>query len=571
MNRLLTFNKNWGGLYARKSWGKITHTQTQQAIFNRLRSAEPSTEFDSNSWDPSESQSGRNVGGTPSVSSTWVPRVHVPYLSAFAFPVPSDLKAFSAISSRTRHRGAVRMEQEQEEQRLALCTLPTIQHSTVAPFSSDSRRIDGLPATTSRPAIRRHLYGTPSPLHYLPPSCSGSALLSLRHSRTFTSSAVSAAEADGEASTRRPRGRPRRDTSLASPPPSPDEPLDGLEENTVSRRPRGRPRRDPSLTTPPSSALSHDEALQGDHAIPRRPRGRPRRDASLVTPPSSALSYDVPLQGLEEEDALPPRPRGRPRRDASPSTAPTSPLAGEDASLDDDSDTPVLPRSRGRPRRDVSPPLVHEESDAPLLPRPRGRPRRQTSPQLVHEEPDVPMLPRARGRPKREASLLARHDVTAQDDTPKRPRGRPRRDASLGAAAQAENASDMFADAPIPGWPRTRLSHADVTDESDLRTMLRAAGFDSESDTDSTSDSESSRLESREEYPESDTDSTSHNESSRSASEEGSWDEYGRWHPREDTGSDTDSTSDSESSGSESSDEWNSDSDTESHRKKKKN
>ncbi|KAG6099327.1 hypothetical protein E4U30_006816 [Claviceps sp. LM220 group G6] len=102
--------------------------------------------------------------------------------------------------------------------------------------------------------------------------------------------------------TKRPRGRPRKDSinhaQAQEPPPS-------AQVAESPKRPRGRPRKDSinndqARDPPPSAQVAES---------PKRPRGRPRKDSVSK---SQAQDPATPAQAAES----PKRPRGRPRKDS---------------------------------------------------------------------------------------------------------------------------------------------------------------------------------------------------------------------------------------------------------------
>ncbi|KAG5977586.1 hypothetical protein E4U56_007336 [Claviceps arundinis] len=162
--------------------------------------------------------------------------------------------------------------------------------------------------------------------------------------------------------TKRPRGRPRKDSinhaQAQEPPPS-------GQVAESPKRPRGRPRKnsinnDQARDPPPSAQIAES---------PKRPRGRPRKDSinndQARDPPPSAQVAESPK-----------RPRGRPRKDS----------INNDQARDPPSSAQVAEspkRPRGRPRKDSvsksqaqDPATSAQAAESPK--RPRGRPRKGT-------------------------------------------------------------------------------------------------------------------------------------------------------------------------------------------------
>ncbi len=76
----------------------------------------------------------------------------------------------------------------------------------------------------------------------------------------------------------------------------------------LTKRPRGRPKKD-SLTTPTPTA--NDESVQSPS---KRPRGRPRKRPLPVQPATQASSIDVPVATNDASQQPAKRPRGGPRK-----------------------------------------------------------------------------------------------------------------------------------------------------------------------------------------------------------------------------------------------------------------
>ncbi|KAG6093525.1 hypothetical protein E4U14_000286 [Claviceps sp. LM454 group G7] len=162
--------------------------------------------------------------------------------------------------------------------------------------------------------------------------------------------------------TKRPRGRPRKDSinhaQAQEPPPS-------AQVAESPKRPRGRPRKDSinndqSRDPPPSAQVAES---------PKRPRGRPRKNSV-----SKSQAQDPATSAQVAES--PKRPRGRPRKNSINNDQSRDPPPSAQAA-----ESPKRPR--GRPRKnsvsksqaqDLATPAQAAESPK----RPRGRPRKDS-------------------------------------------------------------------------------------------------------------------------------------------------------------------------------------------------
>ncbi|KAG6028823.1 hypothetical protein E4U19_001319 [Claviceps sp. Clav32 group G5] len=208
--------------------------------------------------------------------------------------------------------------------------------------------------------------------------------------------------------TKRPRGRPRKDSinhgQVQDPPPS-------AQVAESPKRPRGRPRKD---SVSKSQAQTPSPSAQAAES-PKRPRGRPRKDSI-----NNGQAQDPPPSAQVAES--PKRPRGRPRKDSvSKSQAQDPPPSAQAA------ESPKRPR--GRPRKDSinngqardSPPSA-QVVESPK--RPRGRPRKDSidSDKSQDLSPSVQvseLLKQLRGRSRKDAPSRMRK-TPAETTTSKR-------------------------------------------------------------------------------------------------------------------------------------------------------
>ncbi|KAF2447679.1 hypothetical protein P171DRAFT_429299 [Karstenula rhodostoma CBS 690.94] len=241
---------------------------------------------------------------------------------------------------------------------------------------------------------------------------------------------------------KRPRGRPRKDSSVhtatSQPPQAATRRKTAVATSEVPKAGRGRPKGSTSAARSPETV--------------KRGRGRPKNTGSKTTPDES-LTASSRGRGILKNIAAskvstlipgtPARGRGRPKKDAT--TAASSKATGG---------------ARGRPKKDLASSATTIASGTSG----RGRPKKDNTTAASSET-----VVRGRGRPKKDKS--AAH---TQSSTPKSGRGRGR----------PKKATDALTVAAAPATPAHLIITSDVEEEEEDAAVsddLRDAPIDTRS------------------------------------------------------------------------------------------
>lgn len=169
--------------------------------------------------------------------------------------------------------------------------------------------------------------------------------------RTITTSAGpsgdSATNTPANASPKRPRGRPRKNSSGL---PVSQEPPPSAQATETPRRPRGRPRKDSTSSRGTASSRTEPPPSAQPLEPPKRPRGRPRKDSTKPSRASSPVKAKAKASGKAPKKVVPPHPSTPPRGPRAPKTVVEIP----DSASENESDMFASPTPS--PEQTFSPP-----------------------------------------------------------------------------------------------------------------------------------------------------------------------------------------------------------------------
>ena len=186
------------------------------------------------------------------------------------------------------------------------------------------------------------------------------------HARTIATSAgsseASTIAAQGTASPKRPRGRPRKNSAVLSesqdPPPS-------AQPTESPKRPRGRPRKGSTGLRSASPTRTEPTPSGQSPTSPKRPRGRPRKDSTSQSRTPSPVKTKARASRKASKAPVPPHPSTPPRKPTIPKTVVEIPDS------ESENESILSPSASSSPEQTFSPPArvdlsVSMEEDSEL-------------------------------------------------------------------------------------------------------------------------------------------------------------------------------------------------------------